>query len=516
MADTNKMQLASPAQTEALGARLSLFLKPGDFIALSGDLGSGKTTLARGLIRAFVNDPALEVPSPSFTLVQSYAGARMPLAHFDFYRLEDESEVLELGLDEALETGVVLVEWPGNAPAYMPKDFLEISLELDGEEARSIELIGHGKWQKRLDRISQVDNFLSHAGWQQAERSFLQGDASARRYEKLTLNGTRAIFMDSPAVPDGPPVKDNKTYSEIAHLAETIEPFIAMANGLLQLELSAPEIYASDLKHGFILLEDLGTQVFGDMIARNEPMEEPYREAVEVLITLATQGLPKDLPSAKGQTYHLPFFDLEAFKIEAGLLLDWFWPALKGNKPAPEITQTFTHLWEQAYAKLGDLPTVCALRDYHSPNLLWLADRKGMSRVGLIDFQDAVLAPVGYDLVSLLQDARLDVSIEREQVLFEKFTTTMSTLDKQFNQETFARAYAIWGAQRNTKILGIFARLAKRDNKPDYLRHIPRVSAYLERNLAHPALADLKAWFDEHLPEEMRQKLNRAERGSDE
>ncbi len=516
MADVRKIKLTSPGKTEALGARLALFLKPGDFIALSGDLGAGKTTLARGLIRALVNDPDLEVPSPSFTLVQSYEGARMPVAHFAFYRLEDEHEVLELGLDEALEVGVVLVEWPGNAPSYMPHDFLEISLELEGQETRNVELFGHGSWQARLERISQVEDFLSNAGWHEADRSFLQGDASARRYEKLERNGTRAIFMDSPTTPDGPPVKDNKTYSEIAHLAQTVEPYIAMANGLQQLELSAPEIYASDLENGFILLEDLGTQVFGDMIAHGEPMEEPYGEAVEVLVTLATQGMPKDLPSVADQTYHLPLFDLDAFKIEADLLLDWFWPALKGTKPEPEIAQIFAALWEQVYGQLDGLPLACALRDYHSPNLLWLADRKGVARVGLIDFQDAVLAPLGYDLVSLLQDARLNVSVQREYDLFEHFTNIMSTLDKQFDQENFARAYAIWGAQRNTKILGIFARLARRDNKPGYLHHIPRVSVYLERNLAHPALADLKAWFDEHLPEKIRQKLTRTERGSDE
>ena len=146
------------------------------------------------------------------------------------------------------------------------------------------------------------------------------------------------------------------------------------------------------------------------------------------------------------------------------------------------------------------------LRDYHSPNLLWLPEREGLARVGVIDFQDALKGHAAYDLVSLSQDARRDIPGDLEGRLYAHYCEARAQRDSAFEQDAFGAAYAALGAQRNSKILGIFARLAKRDGKHDYLAHIPRVSAYMERNLAHPALKSLRAWFDAHLPEVMRTK----------
>jgi len=149
---------------------------------------------------------------------------------------------------------------------------------------------------------------------------------------------------------------------------------------------------------------------------------------------------------------------------------------------------------------LDNCPRIWTLRDYHSPNLIWLPERFGVARVGLLDYQDAVMGAPAYDLMSLLQDARRDVPENVETELYAYYWQQLEHNDIAYDREDFDIAYAILGAQRCTKILGIFARLADRDNKPAYLAHIPRVRAYLERNLQHPYLKDLKHWFDCHLP----------------
>jgi len=174
--------------------------------------------------------------------------------------------------------------------------------------------------------------------------------------------------------------------------------------------------------------------------------------------------------------------------------------------PQPERTE-FVALWADVFEQLAKMPVAWVLRDYHSPNLLWLPEREGIARVGVIDFQDAMRGPAAYDLVSLLQDARVDVAAELEALLFDHYCAGVAARGTGFDRDAFAFAYAALGAQRNTKIVGIFARLAKRDGKPGYLRHIPRLWRYLERDLAHPRLASLKRWYDRHLPTDARGAL---------
>jgi aminoglycoside/choline kinase family phosphotransferase len=159
----------------------------------------------------------------------------------------------------------------------------------------------------------------------------------------------------------------------------------------------------------------------------------------------------------------------------------------------------FVHLWREALGEIVAGPTTWTLRDYHSPNLLWLPDREGIARVGLLDFQDALLGPPAYDVVSLLQDARVDVPQPLEASLLGRYVKARRARDRSFDLNLFFQHYAIMGAQRATKILGIFARLAKRDGKPQYLRHQPRIWRNLRRSLAHPALKPLKTWYDGHV-----------------
>ena len=501
------LTLDGAEETEALGREIALFVRPGDAVALTGDLGAGKTTLARALIRALAPDAgSFEVPSPTFTLVQAYDFTRVPVAHFDLYRITDQDEVLELGFDEALSQGAVLVEWPERMGALLPDDRLEIAIAHTGDAVgREVTLTGRGNWAPRLDRMGEIAAFLRDAGWGEAERRHFQGDASARRYERVSLVGRDdLLLMDMPARADTEVVANGKPYSALVHLADDIRPVIAMTDGLRSIGLAAPEILHCDVARGLALIEDLDGTVYGELDPDRHDVEAAYEAACDVLVHLAANNCAATLPVRGGEQHLVHDYDRDALHFEAGLLLDWFWPERRhGEDPEPQ-RETFRALWDDAFGALDLSAPVWVLRDYHSPNLIWRPERDGFARAGIIDYQDAVMGHAAYDLASLLQDARIDVPPEREDRHYARYLTLRSDGDAGFDADVFAAAYAILGAQRCTKILGIFARLNRRDGKPGYLRHIPRVSAYLERNLAHPALRGLKDWFDAHLPHGLR------------
>ncbi len=485
---------------DRLASFLAPVLAPGDLVALSGDLGTGKTTFVRLLVSHLAGGEHEEIPSPTFALAQHY-DARLTVTHVDCYRLAGADELDELGLDEALEEGAVLIEWAERVADRLPGDRLEIHLADGASEAtRAVALTGHGRWSARLARLQALVGFCDASGWGDALVTHLQGDASTRSYARLRGPDREAILMDSPPMPDGPPVRDQKAYSAIAHLAEDVRPFVAVAAALRAKGLSAPDILAHDLERGFLILEDLGTRLLAAEIAAGADEEGLYRSAVDALLALAQHPAPERLPLPDGGVHPVPAYDTEALHIETELLLDWFWPALVGEAPDAETRAAFGALWADLFRPLDGQPTGWVLRDFHSPNLIWLPERSGVARVGILDFQDAVRGPRAYDLVSLAQDARRDIAAPLEARLLDHYCAGAGADDAAFDAEAFRTAYAILGAQRSTKILGIFARLAKRDGKRAYLAHIPRVSGYLERNLAHPALGDLKAWFDRHLP----------------
>jgi aminoglycoside/choline kinase family phosphotransferase len=304
--------------------------------------------------------------------------------------------------------------------------------------------------------------------------------------------------MNAPRRPDGPPVRDGRPYSAIAHLAEDVKPYVAIARGLRERKFSAPELYEADLDQGLLILEDLGS----DCIVEGDPpvpIADRYAAAVDVLLALHAQTLPDRLPVAPGVVYRLPRYDMEAFLIEAELLLDWYLPS-RSVAVSDAIRAACVGLWREALAPVIETDLTWALRDYHSPNLLWLPARNGVARLGLLDFQDAQIGPAAYDLASLLQDARVSVPEAMESALFDRYTKARGAADPHFDAAAFASSYATLAAQRASKILGIFARLDRRDGKPQYLSHIPRVWTYLQRALAHPGLAPLKAWYGAHVP----------------
>ena len=501
------VQDADLDDVHSLAAFLALALKPGDVIALSGELGAGKTTFARDVIRAVLQDESQEIPSPTFSLVQSYDGGRLPLAHFDCYRMGSAGELQEVGLDDALRSGAALIEWGERVEEALPSGRLEISFG-DGsrDDTRTLTLAGHGEWQERAQRLKELMDFCAGSPWARARPVFLQGDASTRAYARLRRNGDTAILMDSPARPDGPPVRGGKAYSQLVHLAEDVRPFVAVDTALKKAGLSVPSILAKDLSRGFLIIEDLGDRVFSNEAGKSPSLEEMYRAAVDVLLELMKHKPGPELPLPGGGAHRLAEFTPEVMQTEAELLLEWFYPAVHGDVPAKDIRDEFLHAFQDLFETIAGRDDGWVLRDYHSPNLLWLPHREGTARVGVIDFQDALRGHAAYDLVSLLQDARCDIADELEGRLYAHYCEARGGADSQFDADGFSTAYAALGAQRNAKILGIFARLAKRDAKHGYLAHIPRVSAYLERDLRHPALARLRAWFDNHLPGTVRGK----------
>jgi len=492
--------IASEDDLARLAEAIAPALRRGDVIALAGPLGAGKTAFARALIRTLAApQPVEEVPSPTFTLAQIYDLPRLQMAHFDLYRLDDASALVELGFEEALAEGVTLIEWPERAGNMLPAERLDVAIEFTADaERRRMRLTGRGGWAARLDRLRLLAGFVYKAGWGGARRRHVHGDASRRAHERLTRAGRSVILMNAPAEPDGPPIRDGKPYSAIAHLAENVSAFVAVDKVLREKGFGAPEIFAADLDEGFVLLEDFGEETL--LSAGGEPEPERFAAAVDVLLAMRAQAWPETVQIDRGHAHRVPAYSDEALAIETELLLDWFAPAFGAGPLAARARKRFSALWSAAFATLRTDKPIWALRDFHSPNLVWIADRVGIARVGLLDFQDAVIGHPAYDLVSLLQDARVDIPEALESDLHDRYLAAAGP-EEGFDRDAFGAAYAVLGAQRNSKILGIFTRLWRRDGKNAYLHHMPRVARYLARDLDHPALAGLKDWYRRFLPE---------------
>ncbi len=495
-----RVDVVDESETRALAQDIATILKKDDMVALSGDLGAGKTTLARALLRALLKDETIDAPSPTFTLLQTYDGDDLRVVHADFYRLEGAADLAALGWEEATEGAIVFVEWAERVREALPEDRLEIRLSFVDSaqrDARRVTISGYGAFAARLASFKALRELLRNSGWSDATRSFLQGDASSRAYETLEKSdGRRAILMISPPRPDGPPIRYGKSYSAIARLAENVVPFVALSQALHAQDLSAPEIYAQDIEAGLLIIEDLGRE---GVVDADGPIAERYLEAAGALAHLHARQLP-DLLNVEGVGhYHIPPYDLDALLIEVELLLDWY-VAHKKATITSGARAIFVNLWRHALIDIAAAEPTWTLRDYHSPNLIWLPDRLGLKRIGVIDFQDCVLGHPAYDMASLGQDARVTVSDDLELKLLAHYAKLRRAANDGFDMAFFIKAYSILAAQRATKVLGIFARLDQRDRKPQYLLHMPRVESYLRKSLRHSALADIKAWHQANLP----------------
>jgi N-acetylmuramate 1-kinase len=486
--------------TERFARELGQELGPDTLMTLTGDLGSGKTTFARALIRSLAGDPDLEVPSPTFTLMQLYETPAFRIVHCDLYRVASPDDLVELGWDDAADGALVLVEWADRAGDALSPDRIDVGFILEPEEGpehRVAVVTGYGSWAQRVGTMKAIERLLTNSGWRDAKREYMLGDASVRAYERLSRGDQTAILMIAPPRPDGPPVRYGKPYSAIARLAEDVKPFVAMAKGLRAEGFAAPEIMAMDLKSGLLLTEDFGNDT---VLIDGKPDAGRYMVAMELLAKLHRRSLPDRLPVTDDIEYRIPPYDLDALLIEVELMLDWYLAHRGKSGLAASARGAFINLWKSILTEVTMAPRSWVLRDYHSPNLMWLPEREGTDRIGLIDFQDAVMGHPAYDVASLAQDARVDLEDGLEIRLLGHYVKLRLQDDPAFNVAAFARDYAVMAAQRGTKILGIFARLNQRDGKPGYLRHLPRIEGYVRSSLAHPALADLREWYQNSVP----------------
>lgn len=488
-------RLSGEADTVRLGQDLAAAARIGDVFALQGDLGAGKTALARAFLRALHDDPELEVPSPTFTLVQDYPG-RLSVSHFDLYRLGGADELDELGFSEAASRGAVLVEWPERAEGFLPPDALWVRLDQAEGGGRLARLESSGALAERVRRSLGARDFLARHGWGDAFRAPLTGDASARSYDLLRREGAPPrLLMNSPPLVLGPPVREGRAYAEIARSARSVHAFIALDDVLRENGFSAPEIFAQDLENGFLVVEHLGSE--GILDAEGRPIPERYEAAAALLAALHRRRWTPLIETRTGVTHRVPPFDREVMAIEAELLLDWYVPFARGAPADEALRREFAGLWERLFQTLARGEQSLLLRDYHSPNIIWRGDRQGLDRLGLIDFQDALIGPAAYDVASLAMDARATISPELRERSMRAYEAARAD-DPSFDREAFKEAFAIAAAQRNSKILGIFVRLARRDGKEGYLKHLPRIRAYLAAALEHPALAALKTFYRRH------------------
>jgi len=360
------------------------------------------------------------------------------------------------------------------------------------------------------ERSEEIAAFLKQAGWSGAVVAPLPGDASTRRYFRVERSGRKAMLMDQPQHAETPPCPPGATpderralgYNAIARLAGAdVGRFVAAAEFLRGHGLSAPTIYAADPANGFVLMEDLGDDLFANVLT---PPNLPKSTGDEhTLYGAAIDALAKihagDAPVLLHPDKPLHPFDETAQVAETDLMTEWFVPLALGRAATPDEISEHRALWEAALARDAKSPSVFVHRDYHAQNLIWLPERQGTARVGVIDFQDAVAGTKSYDLISLIEDARRDVSPELGEAMTRRYLKATG-----LDADAYRAEMAVMATQRNAKIAGIFARLYKRDGKPRYLSYLPRVWGYLNRDLEHPSLSPLKAWYDRVIPREKR------------
>lgn len=352
-----------------------------------------------------------------------------------------------------------------------------------------------------MQRSEALQRLLKDAGFTDAERLPLAGDASTRRYERLVLPGRRAILMDAPPSAESAPCPPGATPAERRALgwnaaarlaASRVEAFVAVASYLESLGLAPPRIYGADCSAGYAVIEDLGDNLYANLMGAGADEIELYQEAARVLARVhQAPPAPSRLEGADNASWPLLDYDALALEVNADLFVEWLPRAAEVR-----IDDAARARWEQIrnalIVKALGFPRAFTIRDYHAENLLWLPERDGLQRVGLLDFQDAIRGWRGWDFSMLLHDARRDVSRAAHKAAVRTYLQETGAGEAEFQREL-----AVLGAINTMRILGVFSRLTARDNKPRYLQFMPRVWGHLARTLEHPSLTDAKAFVEE-------------------
>ena len=486
----NKFLINSLKETEALAKEVSLIIQKGDFISLIGPLGSGKTTLTKYIINN-ICEASQEVTSPTFTLSQTYPAKRSPITHYDLYRIEDYSDLEEIGFSETLEEGIVIIEWADKFSNKLPKNRLQIQIEDDGGNNRIAHIKGYGSWDKRLERNIHLNNFINQCNLEIIDKNWMQGDASERSYQRIITPDNSYVIMNH---------NQKKTKENPTKLAENFEAFILINYHLESLGIKVPKIFEVDTKNSFLLLEDLGNIQYSEINPNSDNIFDYYIPALESLILIQDSHHKKNLEYG-GMRHTLNSYDNNIYLEELKLLVNWYWPYKKGTLCEIDAYNEYIDIWEALLSKISHSSTL-TLRDFHSPNLLWIDSENGLRRCGIIDFQDALIGHPLYDLVSLTQDARINISSELEIQILNYYIELKYPEISEDLRMSLVQDYHIIATQRCCKILGVFARLAMSANRPEYLLHIPRIIGYIDRNFENQVLKDLSGWFKKNFKEE--------------
>ncbi|MEM1364646.1 MAG: tRNA (adenosine(37)-N6)-threonylcarbamoyltransferase complex ATPase subunit type 1 TsaE [Pseudomonadota bacterium] len=482
--------LADQAATERSAQDLAMAIAPGDFVYLVGDLGAGKTTFARALLRALADDPDYEVPSPTFTLVQAYNELPVPILHADLYRVSDPEEVVELGFDEASQTHAVLIEWPENGVGEIPAPGLTVTLTGGETDHRHAQLAFTDEtFARRWQRSASIRTFIGRFS-PPASRARLLGDASARTYEIVRSGGERLVLMNDPALPHTPETQPFRDYANAFHLATDVRPFVAIGRALAEYGFCAPTLIASDIDAGLLLLSHLGDGRIVD--GEGEPVADRYIAAAQCLADLHARSWPLEVPVTDEARHTIPRFDAGAMRVGLSLLPDWWG---RENALSGAEVEALYELWAPIFDGFQQGYDDLVLRDFHSPNIIWQPDAEGIDRIGLIDFQDAVIGPGAYDLASVVRDARVTVPEGLQDEMLAAYCARAAQLQPNFNEAKLRRDVAALAAFRSSRLLGLWVRLDLRDGKPNYRGHEARTKTYLSQSLAHPDLADLQDWY---------------------
>ncbi len=472
-------KLAGPEDTAALAASMAPYVLAGDVILLKGTLGAGKSFFARHFIKAMGTEQS-EIPSPTFTLIQAYHDTRLPVAHVDLYRLNAPEEIESLGLDVYFDHGVSLIEWPEKGEGYLPENTLTIEIEEDEKGGRIATLSGEA-WESRFGffepslcrQVSETGrrSFLQMHNIEVADIKAVSDDASFRSYWRTETEEGSRVIMDAP-----PPMED-------------VKPFVKVAEYLEGLSIHVPKIYQKDTEEGYLLLEDLGNTTLSKAFEKGFDKKAWYELAVDVLIDLAKANKKADVPA----------YDIATYWRELSLFTDWYLPEVTGKATDPSLRQKFHDLWLPLYSKMNKVPQTTVLRDYHIRNMMVLTDvpHSHQKSLGIIDFQDALVGPVTYDMASMLQDAYITLPDDLKNHLIRRFVDGM---EGEVTMTDFMTSYRLIGLQRAFKIIGIFTRLARRDGKTAYLNDMHRVWQNIDEALAHPDCAALKGFIAQVMP----------------
>lgn len=337
---------------------------------------------------------------------------------------------------------------------------------------------------KVSQRITKKNSFVKNSGLKITRSDPLKSDASFRTYERLYGESKTFILMDAPP-----------------QTGENCKSFLAISNYLIDLGFSAPNIYKHDLENGFLILEDFGDRLFSLILKDNSNEKNLYINAIDCLLALQDKTVLEYIKIFDNEKYKIPLYDELTLLKEVNLLIEWFYPTIFGEQINEKLRAEYVSIWKDLISRVDQTDKVLVLRDYHADNLIYLKDKNGINKVGLLDFQDAVIGSPLYDLVSLLEDSRILVKKNIIDEMIKRFLNNTNIV-----KSNFIRDYSIFAAQRHSKVIGIFTRLYKRDKKSNYLKFIPYTWDLLEKSLANLPSSDLSFWLNKNIPPEFRKK----------